>query len=145
MYGSFHHRLVNFTLKVYIILYLQLEYFGRPLGLWRTSMKLIHTLSDTFFVCAWSAALALCFDNYFTSVIGCAPRSASSWYNQLPRPVPPVPNLGRGEGEPGDYICDHQVVLIALVFIGLIMYCSNLFISLFRIFEKVKYHPLTYS
>ncbi len=108
-------------------------------------MKLIHTLSDTFFVCAWSAALALCFDNYFTSVIGCAPRSASSWYNQLPRPVPPVPNLGRGEGEPGDYICDHQVVLIALVFIGLIMYCSNLFISLFRIFEKVKYHPLTYS
>ena len=88
----------------------------------------------------WSAALSLCFDNFFTSPIGCAPESATSWYNEIPRTMPDNPNLGRGEGQPGDYLCDSQVVLICLVFLGLIMYCSNLFISLFRIIEKVKYH-----
>ncbi|KAI5124623.1 hypothetical protein M0805_004233 [Coniferiporia weirii] len=128
---------------VHVMVAIYLEYFGRPLGLWRTSSKLIHTLSETLFVCAWSAALSLCFDNFFTSVIGCASPSSISWYNEIPRPTPDVPNLGRGEGEPGDYICDHQVALICLVFLGLIMYCSNLFISLFRIFEKVKYHIAT--
>lgn len=119
----------------------QLEYFGRPLGLWRTSGKLIHTLSETVFICAWSAALSLCFDNFFTSLIPCAPAKSISWYSQIPRPTTPsIDNLGRGEGQPGDKICDDQIALIALVFVGLVMYCTNLFISLFRIFEKVKYH-----
>ena len=54
--------------------------------------------------------------------------------------IPDYPNLGRGEGQPGDQICDRQMALISLVFVGLTMYCANLCISLFRIFEKVKYH-----
>lgn len=37
-------------------------------------------------------------------------------------------------------MCDHQMALIVLVGIGLLMYCFNLVISLYRIFEKVKYH-----
>lgn len=130
------------TLRLSSLTFPQLEYFGRPLGLWRTSSKLIHTLSETLFVCAWASALSLCFDNFFTSVIGCAPPSATSWYNQLPRIKPDNPSLGRGDGLPGDYICDRQITLICLVFLGLIMYCTNLFISLFRIFEKVKYQPV---
>lgn len=117
----------------------QLEYFGRPLGLWRTSMKLAHTLSETLFICAWSAALSLCFDNFFTAVIGCASPASISWYNQIQRQT--LGNLGRGEGGPADQICDDQLALICLVGVGLIMYCTNLVISLFRIFEKVKYHP----
>lgn len=44
------------------------------------------------------------------------------------------------EGTLAERICDDQLILISLVFIGLIMYCTNLVISLFRIFEKVKYH-----
>ncbi|EJD03839.1 uncharacterized protein FOMMEDRAFT_121107 [Fomitiporia mediterranea MF3/22] len=123
---------------VHVMAAIYLEYFGRPLGLWRTSLKLFHTLSETVFICLWSAALSLCFDNFFTSVIGCAPSSSTSWYNEIPRTTPDNPNLGRTEGLPGDYICDSQVALICLVFLGLIMYCSNLVISLFRIFEKVK-------
>src|SRR5258708_6428250 len=50
---------------------LKLEYFGRPVGLWQTSGKLAHTLSEVLFICAWSAALSLCFDNFFTSLIPC--------------------------------------------------------------------------
>ncbi|KAL5495145.1 hypothetical protein ACEPAI_607 [Sanghuangporus weigelae] len=126
---------------VHVLSAIYLEYFGRPLGLWRTSGKLFHTLSETFFICMWSAALSLCFDNFFTSMLNCVPESAMSWYNEIPRTMPDgYPNLGRGEGQPGDYICDSQVALICLVFLGLVMYCMNLFISLFRIIEKVKYH-----
>jgi hypothetical protein len=118
-----------------------LEYFGRPLGLWNTSSKLTHTLTEVLFICAWSAALSLSFDNYFTSLVPCAAPSAIAWYNELARPASPMTNLGRYAGGVGDKICDDQVVLIILVGVGLIMYCINLVISLFRIFEKVKYHP----
>lgn len=117
----------------------QLEYFGRPLGLWRTSAKLAHTLSEVLFICAWSAALSLCFDNFFTSLIPCASASATAWYNQLPRPHDDIPGF---EGSLGDHICDQQLSLICLVGVGLIAYCSNLIISLYRVFEKVKYHPV---
>ncbi|KAF8078505.1 hypothetical protein FPV67DRAFT_58610 [Lyophyllum atratum] len=123
---------------VHVMVAVYLEYFGRPLGLWRTSGKLTHTLSEVLFICAWSAALSLCFDNFFTSLVPCASPSAISWYNELPRPPSTVPNF---EGGLGDRICDSQLALICLVGIGLLAYCTNLIISLFRIFEKVKYHP----
>jgi hypothetical protein len=118
--------------------FLKLEYLGRPLGLWRTSAKLTHTLSEVLFICAWSAALSLCFDNFFTSLVPCASSSRTSWYNELPRPPSNIPSF---EGSTGDQICDDQLALIFLVGVGLTMYCTNLVISLFRIFEKVKYHP----
>ncbi|KAF8912772.1 hypothetical protein CPB84DRAFT_1759464 [Gymnopilus junonius] len=122
---------------IHVMVAIYLEYFGRPLGLWRTSAKLAHTLSEVLFICAWSAALSLCFDNFFTSLIPCASASSSSWYNKLPRPNYNIPNF---EGSVGDDICDQQLALICLVGVGLIAYCSNLVISLYRVFEKVKYH-----
>lgn len=103
-------------------------------------MKLAHTLFEVLFICAWSAALSLTFDNFFTAIIGCASPSSISWYNQIPRQVLDIPNLGRGEDGPADTICDDQIALICLVGVGLAMYCFNLVISLYRIFEKVKYH-----
>lgn len=125
---------VRGLIRLFILL--QLEYFGRPLGLWRTSAKLGYTLLEVVFICVWSAALALSFDNYFTSVIPCASASSISWYSSIPRP----PSL---DSPVGDEICDEQLALICLVGVGLTMYCSNLIINLFRIFEKVKYHPAT--
>ena len=121
----------------YLIACRQLEYFGRPLGLWRTSAKLAHTLLEVLSICAWSAALSLCFDNFFTSPIPCASSSQISWYSDLPRPSSPFGGDADGVGEA---LCDNQVALICLVGIGLLMYCFNLVISLYRIFEKVKYH-----
>ncbi|KAJ3925869.1 MAG: hypothetical protein NXY57DRAFT_1030771 [Lentinula lateritia] len=125
---------------VHVIGAIYLEYFGRPLGLWRTSAKLAHTLSEVLFICAWSAALSLCFDNFFTSLIPCASHSTISWYNSLPRPNYNLPTV---EGSVGDALCDSQLALICLVFVSLVMYCTNLVISLYRIFEKVKYLPGT--
>ncbi|KAH8102485.1 hypothetical protein BXZ70DRAFT_785508 [Cristinia sonorae] len=123
---------------VHVMAAVYLEYFGRPLGLWRTSAKLAHTLFEVVFICAWSAALALCFDNFFTSVIPCASMSSISWYSQLHRTTL-IPGLSEIAGKG---ICHRQLALICLVGVGLIMYCYNLIISLFRIFEKVKYHPV---
>lgn len=119
---------------VHVMVAVYLEYFGRPLGLWRTSYKMYHTLFEVVFICAWSAALSLCFDNFFTSLIPCADPKRISWYNQLPRPFLDLHNIETT-------ICDDQLALICLVTIGLITYCINLVISLFRIVEKVKYHP----
>jgi len=56
----------------------------------------------------------------------------------MPKPTPSL--LSADEGSVGDTLCDSQLALIFLVGFGLIMYCINLVISLFRIFEKVKYH-----
>ncbi|KAI9572861.1 hypothetical protein HD554DRAFT_2014860 [Boletus coccyginus] len=124
---------------VHVMVAIYLEYFSRPLGLWRTSGKLAHTLLEVCFICAWSAALSLCFDNYFTSAIPCAPASSIAWYSELTRPPLDLPDVG----QVGGTICDSQLALICLVMVGLIMYCTNLVISLFRIFEKVKYHAGT--
>jgi hypothetical protein len=105
----------------------QLEYFGRPLGLWRTSHKLAHTLFEVAFICAWSAALSLCFDNFFTSYLPCASLGSISWYNELPHSNTAI----LPQGTP-DYIkhtlCKDQLILIVLVGIGLIVYCLNLVI-----------------
>ncbi|KAF8807514.1 hypothetical protein BYT27DRAFT_7189586 [Phlegmacium glaucopus] len=127
---------------VHVMVAIYLEYFGRPLGLWRTSAKLAHTLSEVLFICAWSAALSLCFDNFFTSVVPCASPSSTSWYNQLPRPPSTIPSF---EDSLGDRICEHQLSLICLVGVGLAAYCTNLVISLYRVFEKIKYQPTNAS
>lgn len=127
---------------VHVFSAVYLEYFGRPLGLWRTSHKLAHTLFEVLFICMWSAALSLCFDNFFTSLIPCAHSSQISWYSQLPRPQSPIEaNLD----EVKDELCDDQLALICLTGVGLLMYCTNLVISLFRIFEKVKIRQTTFA
>lgn len=106
---------------VHVMVTIYLEYFGRPLGLWRTSAKLAYTLLDVLSICAWSAALSLCFDNFFTSPIPCAGPSAISWYSSIPRP--PSPLGAANERRTGEALCDLQLALITLVGIGLLMYC----------------------
>ncbi|KAG8739527.1 hypothetical protein FRC10_005475 [Ceratobasidium sp. 414] len=124
---------------VHVMAAIYLEYFGRPLGIWSTSAKLIHTLSEVFFICMWSASLSLCFDNYFTTPLLCTPFSSTSWWNQLP----PNENTFADDDTVGPVLvrklCHRQLALICLVFVGLSLYCWNLVISLFRIFEKVKH------
>ncbi|KAF8337897.1 uncharacterized protein EI90DRAFT_2909105 [Cantharellus anzutake] len=122
---------------VHVLIGTYLEYFGRPLGLWRTSWKLFYTLSETVFICLWSALLALIFDHYYTSPLRCVSPSSNDWWNSLPPVSSPV--TSGIEAMLGDNLCDHAIALIVLVFFALIAYCASLFVSLFRIFEKVKF------
>ena len=95
---------------------------------------------EVIFICAWSAALALSFDNFFTSIIPCASPAAIAWYSQYTQTRGGrIPGLSGSSGI-GGALCNEQLALICLVGVGLIMYCFNLVISLYRIFEKVKYH-----
>jgi len=127
---------------VHVMAAIYLEYFGRPLGIWSTSAKLTHTLSEVFFICMWSASLSLCFDNYFTTPLQCTPISATNWWNELP----PSENSLADDGITDPFLigqlCRRQLALICLVFFGLSLYCWNLVISLFRIFEKVKHRAV---
>ncbi|CAE6439860.1 unnamed protein product [Rhizoctonia solani] len=122
-----------------------LEYFGRPLGIWSTSAKLIHTLSEVFFICMWSANLSLCFDNYFTTPLACTPISSTSWWNELPAAENAMADDEKTDPLLVDQLCSRQLALICLVFFGLSLYCWNLVISLFRIFEKVKHRAVAGS
>ncbi|EJT99889.1 hypothetical protein DACRYDRAFT_81488 [Dacryopinax primogenitus] len=118
-----------------------LEYYGRPLGLWRTSAKLAYTLVEVIFVCLWSSALSLAIDNYLTTPLRCAPRNLTSWWSDQP----PTPNpLSPDDSDIGQDVCRLQAALIGLVLVGLCSYCSNLIISLFRIFERVKVRTVDY-
>ncbi|KAF8313811.1 hypothetical protein DL93DRAFT_2080685 [Clavulina sp. PMI_390] len=128
---------------LHVLVAIYLEYFGRPLGLWRTSAKLFHTLSETVFICLWSAALSTSADNYFTSTLRCVPFSETHWWNTLPTPNSPLdPNV---EGSVGDRMCDHALALVFLTFFSLLTYILSLSVSLFRIFEKVKFREATIS
>ncbi|KIY45475.1 hypothetical protein FISHEDRAFT_67031 [Fistulina hepatica ATCC 64428] len=120
---------------VHVVVAVYFEYFGRPLGLWRTSAKLAYTLLEVVFICLWSSSLSLCFDNWFTTTIPCTSVSSTRWYSELPPPNNTIPSF---EGSDGDRICDDQLALALLVFVGVLMYIINLVISLFRIFEKMK-------
>ncbi|KZT52489.1 hypothetical protein CALCODRAFT_425177, partial [Calocera cornea HHB12733] len=122
----------------HVMIAIYLEYFGRPLGLWRTSAKLALTLVEVIFVCLWSSALSLAVDNYLTTPLRCAPRHATSWWSDQPR----TPNPLSLDPDPADIgvgssVCDLQAALISLVLVGLCSYCISLVISLFRIFERV--------
>ncbi|KAH7325491.1 hypothetical protein B0J17DRAFT_632958 [Rhizoctonia solani] len=130
---------------VHVMAAVYLEYFGRPLGIWSTSAKLIHTLSEVFFICMWSASLSLCFDNYFTTPLLCTPISATSWWNELPPVENDVADYDSIDPSLVDQLCSRQLALICLVFFGLTLYCWNLVISLFRIFEKVKHRAVAGS
>jgi len=127
-----------FTL-VHVLFAIWLEYFGRPVGLWKTSWKLSYTLLEVVLICAWSAALSLCFNDFLTSELRCAPRSVNNWWNNLPAFANPLADKMR-EGQAGNELCDLQIALICLAYVTLLSYCSNLVISLFRIIEKVKFH-----
>ncbi|CAE7162018.1 unnamed protein product [Rhizoctonia solani] len=130
---------------VHVMAAIYLEYFGRPLGIWSTSAKLIHTLSEVFFICMWSASLSLCFDNYFTTPLLCTPISSTLWWNELPAADNDLADDSVTDPRLVEQLCSRQLALICLVFFGLTLYCWNLVISLFRIFEKVKHRAVAGS
>lgn len=113
----------------YAMFQVYLEYKSRPIGLWKASAKLWYMALELIFVCLWSAELALSFDNYFTSAIGCM-RSTSPFYSHAD---PTMPSNISNKGS----ICDLQVSLICLNFVSVMVYLVVFLVSLFRIFYRV--------
>ncbi|KAG8896740.1 hypothetical protein FRB99_008683 [Tulasnella sp. 403] len=113
---------------IHVLVAIYLEYFGRPVGLWQTSAKLAHTLLEVVLICAWSAALALCFNDYFSTALECSTATAHRWWSDLPPPQNPLIGYMQDD-QAGEQLCDEQLALICLSFVTLTSYCSNLVIS----------------
>lgn len=112
-----------------------LEYFSRPIGIWRVGSKLFYTLVELIFICLWSAELSLSFDNYFTSTLICS--SFNSPYVRQADNDPAIGGQQLNNPSRKPYICRLQCALIGLVFTSLLAYVIVLTISLFRIFIRV--------
>ncbi|CAO1633695.1 unnamed protein product [Parajaminaea phylloscopi] len=111
-----------------------LEYWGRPIGLWSVGSKLGYQLIELVFIVLWSAELALTFDNYATSSLGCV-----SWYSDFPDVTSATGETCPGFGaevlrDPSlqPVICRYQGVLIGLTFTTLVAYVLVFAVSLFR-------------
>lgn len=113
-----------------------LEYFSKPIGLWRVSSKLFYTLTELIFVCLWSAELSLAFDNYFTSTLVCTSfQSPFTTNGAAPGGAPETQPLNEVSAKP--MICRLQGALIGLVFTSLLAYVVVFSLSLFRTFVRV--------
>lgn len=101
----------------------------------------MHTLIEVVFIVIWSGTVAIAFEGYFSSPLLCVQPGLNSWWNHLPLATNTLGNdTGRHEGGVADLVCDDQLTIVFLEVVGLLSYCINLVISLFRIFEKVKTH-----
>lgn len=98
----------------YALFQIWLEYKSRPIGLWKASSKLWYMTLELVFVCLWSAELALSFDNYFTSTIGCI-KSPSPFYSHAYQDT----NANISDKSP---FCNLQTSLICLNFISVMVY-----------------------
>ncbi|KWU47404.1 hypothetical protein RHOSPDRAFT_13963 [Rhodotorula sp. JG-1b] len=119
---------------VHIFITLYIEYFGRPIGLWRISKKMFYTLTELIFICLYSAILALVFGDLFTSSLECTSWTPYRRYN-----LPPPTTVGDAsvDGTVADSICQQQIAQVVVVFLSVIFYIIVLVISLWRIFAKV--------
>lgn len=119
---------------VHIFITLYIEYFGRPIGLWRISKKMFYTLTELIFICLYSAILALVFGDLFTSSLECTSWTPYRRYN-----LPPPTTVGNAnvDGTVADSICQQQIAQVVVVFLSVIFYIIVLVISLWRIFAKV--------
>ena len=120
---------------VHVLFQIYLEYFGRPIGLWKTASKLLGTLVEIIFVALWAAETALAFDNYFTSPLVCSPYNSpfsgprQSCLNSADSQ--PVAGSISEDGEK-PYICRLQGALIGLCFVSLLAYIIVLTVSWLR-------------
>ncbi|GAA5987158.1 hypothetical protein JCM10908_001054 [Rhodotorula pacifica] len=119
---------------VHIFVTLYIEYFGRPIGLWRISKKMFYTLTELIFICLYSAILSLAFGDLFTSSLECTSWTPYRRYN-----LPPPTTVGNAavDGTVADSICQQQIAQVVIVFLSVIFYIIVLVISLWRIFAKV--------
>ncbi|GAA98694.1 uncharacterized protein L969DRAFT_83769 [Mixia osmundae IAM 14324] len=115
---------------VHIFISVYLEYFGKPIGLWRVRLKMTFSLVELVFIALWAAELALCIDSYISTPLYCTS------YLPYARFQPRVGDAAIS-GTAADVLCKMQGALIALVLISLLLYCGVLVITLYRIVNMV--------
>lgn len=144
------------------------EYFGRPIGLWALRSKMLWVCLDLLFIALWSSATSLAINDYINTPLDCTPMtpwwtSGSDYYNYQysyhPRRLAPggaggisvangdapsvlAPDLGISDAVLASskvaHICERQIGCFTVAILALLLYCGNMILSLFRIFETVR-------
>ena len=112
---------------LHVLLAVYLEYFGRPIGLWSLSSKLLFTSLDLLSISLWSSLLSLSLSDLLSTPLKCGSDSMRWWTN-----LPP-PNLDVGDHN----VCGFQIALVVTVAVGTVGFLVNFFVSLGRVLAKV--------
>lgn len=140
----------SFT-AVHVLLAIYREYFGRPIGLWGLRSKMLWVCLDLLFVALWSSALTLAVNDFIDTPLDCSPLSPwwTPGYDYYGSGVTGrtaamsfvvdaiVPDSVKRSPAVGD-ACRRQAACIAISLVAVLLYCGNMVLSLFRIFETVR-------
>lgn len=149
----------SFTM-VHVLTAIYREYFGRPIGLWGLRSKMLWVCLDLLFVALWSSAATLAINDYIDTPLDCTP--LTPWWTPgydyygsdttatvtatatdamiragLYNVDTPVSDAVKASRQARD-VCDRQIACIAIALLALLLYCGNMVLSLFRIFETVR-------
>lgn len=136
---------------VHVLTAIYREYFGRPIGLWGLRSKMLWVCLDLLFIALWSSGATLAINDYIDTPLGCTP-STPWWsngieYTDMPNSALPgyavfettIPVPDQLKGSPlARSVCRRQVGCFAVSVVVLLLYCGNMVLSLFRIFETVR-------
>ncbi|KAL1924048.1 uncharacterized protein VTP21DRAFT_7083 [Calcarisporiella thermophila] len=117
---------------VYLVWAAYDEHLGKPIGLRRTSTKLIIMSVDLVFVVLWTAALCTSFTVLFTTW-GCA--TGDGFVTRSPS-VDERESFARASA----YLCPRLSALITFNFFSLLLWYLQFLVGLIRIFEKMRSH-----
>lgn len=138
---------------VHVLTAIYREYFGRPIGLWGLRSKMLWVCLDLLFIALWSSAATLAINDYIDTPLDCTP--LTPWWSHGLE-YSDVPGLGLGARAASSFerdtlvpealkmsdearaVCRRQVGCFAVSLVALLLYCGNMVLSLFRIFETVR-------
>ncbi|CAK9782156.1 hypothetical protein CC85DRAFT_285869 [Cutaneotrichosporon oleaginosum] len=129
---------------VHVLTAIYREYFGRPIGLWGLRSKMLWVCLDLLFIALWSSAATLAINDYIDTPLDCTP--LTPWwsngieYAATPRAfiqTTPVPEALKTSPLAAS-VCRRQIGCFVVSLAALLLYCGNMVLSLFRIFETVR-------
>jgi len=113
---------------LHVLLAIYLEYWGRPIGVWSLSSKLLFTSLDLLSISLWSSLLSLSLSDLLSTPLTCVTESAR-WWTTIP-----VEDIDFQ----GDHnVCSYQIALVVTVAVGTVGFLVNFFVSLGRVLAKV--------
>ncbi|BEJ18060.1 hypothetical protein CspHIS471_0703370 [Cutaneotrichosporon sp. HIS471] len=136
---------------VHVLTAIYREYYGRPIGLWGLRSKMLWVCLDLLFIALWSSGATLAINDYINTPLDCTP--LTPWwshgieYTNTPNALfpgfavfettIPVPEKLKFGGLARS-VCRRQAGCFAVSVVALLLYCGNMVLALFRIFETVR-------
>ncbi|GMK60038.1 hypothetical protein CspeluHIS016_0902550 [Cutaneotrichosporon spelunceum] len=136
---------------VHVLTAMYREYYGRPIGLWGLRSKMLWVCLDLLFIALWSSGATLAINDYINTPLDCTPLmpwwSHGIEYTNTPstsllsfavfESTVPVSESAK-LSDVARSVCRRQAGCFAVALVALLLYCGNMVLALFRIFETVR-------